>query len=143
MRDIPNEADPGAADVLVPRSVFRLIVCLALMSFALPCGTFSQASSDLAQKRESFLELQTDDAILRARINNNRLEYTIPTICGSNVHLAEPALTARRNYCNQKTTEFNSRDADLKAQLQKLEVSMTQLQAQISDLQRQQSPKHP
>ena len=47
--------------------------------------------------------------------------------------MPEPLLTARKNYCNQKATEFNTRDADLKAQWQKLSERIRQLDLQIRE----------
>ena len=111
----------------------KLTICAAFVSLALPCCGLAQPASDLAQKRESLFELQTDQAILEARLKNNRAEYTIPAVCGSNVRLPEPLLTARKNYCNQKATEFNTRDADLKAQWQKLSERIRHLDLQIRE----------
>ncbi len=109
----------------------RLPVFAALVSLALLRLNFAQSSSDLAQKRESLFEIQADKSILEARLKNNVAEYTIPTVCGPNVRLLEPILTARKKYCSQKSTEFNARDADLKAQWQKLSESIRQLDLEI------------
>jgi len=116
------------------------LVIAALLSLALPFMTLPQAAGDLAQKVESRLELTNDYQILNARVQNNQREYSmVQAFC--RVRLTEPALSARSTYCAQKTSEFNGRDADLRAQAQKLALRISELDAQIQQLQKARPPR--
>ncbi len=118
---------------------FSRSVLIAALAFAPLYSASSQTSNDLALKQESLAEQQTDLAILKLRWQNNRNEYSIQPFC--NVKLADPIQNARKTYCNQKGTEFTNKDADLRAQVEKLQVSIQQLQAEILQLQRTQPQK--
>jgi len=121
--------------------LFKLMSGALLISLAFPCVVFSQASSELAQKTESRFELANDYTLVGARIQNNQREYSIvQAFCAA--RLAEPALSARTNYCKNKASEFNSRDADLRAQAQKLAASIRQLDTEIGQLRKQAPPRH-
>ena len=94
-----------------------------------------QAPDDLAQKIESRLELTNDFQVLTARLQDNQREFSIvQAFC--RVNLSEPALSLRRAYCAQKNTEFTGKDADLRAEMQKLSERIRQLDIQIQQLQR-------
>ena len=119
----------------------RLIAVLALLLGAEGL-VFAQAASDLAQLVESRQELATDYSILLARQRNNAVEYNFGNFCkpAGLAGLTEGAQKARRTYCTQKTTEFNSKDADLRSQLQKLNLAVQQLDARIAQARKVKSP---
>jgi hypothetical protein len=122
----------------------KLVTWSALALLALPGMALSQVSDDLARQLESRQELAMDYGILQARLKNNAAEYTLGNFCAPNglVGLTKAAQDARRAYCAKKTTDFNSRDADLRSQLQTLGVTIQQLDVKIADMRRaSQTPK--
>ena len=110
----------------------RLIAFSAVLLGAAPVVS-AQVSGDLAQLVESRQELTMDYNILQARLKDNTAEYSLGAFCTSQgvAGLTEAARKARQTYCAQKATDFNSKDADLRAQLQKLALSVQELDAKI------------
>ena len=116
-------------------SVWFLLLLLAGTAIVQSQADLNQ---QLAQELESRTEQATDYNILQARLKNNVAEYTLGNFCASAFieRMAEPSRAARRSYCAQKATDYNTRDADLKDQMQKLALSVQQLDAKIADTRR-------
>jgi hypothetical protein len=123
----------------------RRLIALSALVLGVGSAVHAQVSSDLAQLVESRQELNLDYNILLTRQRNTRTEYSFGNFCTPQglVGLTPAAQKARQTYCAQKTTELNSKDADLRAQLQKLALAVKQLDGRIAEAQRTASPPKP
>jgi len=93
---------------------------------------------ELNQKAEQLSEAQADLNFLISRLRETEAEFaSLQTFCAA--LLPEPALSLRRAYCARKSSELNTTDAQLRAQIQVQEGTIRELQLEI---QRLQNPQH-